>query len=101
MMESLEEHYCKAFVYAWLSFAMNRESIVLLKNEQKLLPISPHAQDIRTIALVGPNANASDILLGNYHGDPSQIISILEAMQQLFEGTRNPFPSLYFVNCNC
>ncbi len=76
------------------SFATNRESIVLLKNEQKL-PISPHAQGIKTIALVGPNANASDILLGNYHGDPSQIVSILDAMQQLFEGTRKPFPSLY------
>lgn len=42
-----------------------RESIVLLKNEGDLLPLNT---DLRSVAVIGPNANSIQPLLGNYHG---------------------------------
>ncbi|MDW3195032.1 MAG: glycoside hydrolase family 3 C-terminal domain-containing protein [Cytophagales bacterium] len=42
-----------------------RESIVLLKNESDVLPLST---DLRSVAIIGPNANSIQPLLGNYHG---------------------------------
>ncbi|MEP0367412.1 MAG: glycoside hydrolase family 3 C-terminal domain-containing protein [Cyclobacteriaceae bacterium] len=42
-----------------------RESIVLLKNENNTLPLSTA---LKSIAVIGPNANVVQPLLGNYHG---------------------------------
>lgn len=42
-----------------------RESIVLLKNKGNVLPLST---DLRSVAVIGPNANSIQPLLGNYHG---------------------------------
>lgn len=57
---------------------MARKSIVLLKNENKTLPLS---KNLRKIAIVGPAANDSISLLGNYNGMPSRRISILEGIR--------------------
>ena len=51
-----------------LALKAARESIVLLKNEHNTLPLK---KDIRTIAVIGPNGDALDVLLGNYNGVPS------------------------------
>lgn len=45
-----------------------RKSIVLLKNENNLLPLN---KNIRRVAVIGPNANSLDVLLANYNGFPS------------------------------
>lgn len=45
---------------------VGRESIVLLKNDGGLLPLSP--SKVRRIAVVGPNANSTYVLVGNYYG---------------------------------
>lgn len=58
---------------------MAQQSIVLLKNENHVLPLS---KDISKIAVIGPNADAKLDLLGNYHGYPSQVPSIVEAIKQ-------------------
>lgn len=42
-----------------------REGMVLLKNDDGILPLNP--QDIQ-IALVGPHANVTTTMIGNYHG---------------------------------
>ena len=55
-----------------------RKSIVLLKNEN-LLPLS---KDLGTIAVIGPNANDVDVLLGNYNGVPSDPITPLEGIRR-------------------
>src|SRR5690554_4910615 len=47
------------------------KSMVLLKNENGLLPLDK--SKIRTIAVIGPNADNKRVLLGNYHGTPSKI----------------------------
>jgi len=54
-----------------------RESIVLLKNENELLPLS---KTISSIAVIGPNADNNEIVLGNYHGTPSQAVSLYEGL---------------------
>ncbi len=60
---------------------MARESIVLLKNSKNTLPL--HKQ-LKNIAVIGPNANDAEILLGNYNGDPQHIVTPLEGIQKAF-----------------
>jgi beta-glucosidase len=55
-----------------------RESIVLLKNERGLLPLG---RAVRSIALIGPNADNIDTQGGNYPGRSSKSVSLLEALQ--------------------
>lgn len=43
-----------------------RQGIVLLKNSREHLPLSK--TNIKSLAVIGPNANNATILLGNYHG---------------------------------
>ena len=57
---------------------MSRESMVLLKNNNGLLPLS---EKIIRIAIIGPNANNEEILLGNYNGIPSNTITPFEGLQ--------------------
>ncbi len=45
-----------------------RKSIVLLKNENNLLPFS---KEVKRVAVIGPNADDLEVLLGNYNGYPS------------------------------
>jgi beta-glucosidase len=55
-----------------------RESIVLLKNENQLLPLN---KTIRSLAIIGPNADNNDTQGGNYPGRSSKSVSLLEALQ--------------------
>src|SRR3984885_4599001 len=50
-----------------LSLDASRESIVLLKNDGSFLPLKP---ELRTIAVVGPNAASLSALEGNYNAVP-------------------------------
>ena len=62
------------------SFALKvaRESIVLLKNQDKLLPLT---DKIRKIAVIGPYADDTAVLLGNYNGTPSAPVTLLKGIQ--------------------
>lgn len=62
-----------------LSLKAARESIVLLKNENNTLPFK---RDLKTIAVIGPNADAPDVLLGNYNGQPSVSFTPLAGIKQ-------------------
>ena len=55
-----------------------RESIVLLKNQDGLLPLR---KDLGCIAVIGPNADDREALLGNYNGQPSRSVTILEGIR--------------------
>jgi beta-glucosidase len=61
-----------------LNRKMAQESIVLLKNNG-ILPL----KDEGTIAVIGPNADNEDVLLGNYNGTPSRYSTILRGIQDL------------------
>ena len=60
-----------------------RESMVLLENKG-ILPLS---KDIKTIAVVGPNADDVELLNGNYGGTPTD-----NHKHSLLEGIRNAVP---------
>ena len=61
-----------------LALKAARESIVLLKNERDALPLG---KDVKTVAVIGPNADAPDVLLGNYNGQPSKSVTPLEGIR--------------------
>ena len=60
------------------SLKMAAQSIVLLKNENNILPLS---KKLKKIAVVGPNADNSVSVLGNYNGIPSQIVTALQGIK--------------------
>jgi beta-glucosidase len=68
---------------------MARRSIVLLKNDGKVLPIN---QDVQTIAVIGPMADNQRDLIGSWSaaGDWSQSVSLLD-------GLRNNHPGITFI----
>ncbi len=53
-------------------------SIVLLKNEAGMLPLR---KDLGCIAVIGPNADDREVLLGNYSGVPSRSTTVLEGIR--------------------
>ena len=57
---------------------MAQQSIVLLKNQSNTLPLS---KKIKKIAVVGPNADNTIAVLGNYNGTPSKTISVLQGIK--------------------
>lgn len=65
------------------------EAIVLLKNENSVLPLS---KDIKTLAVVGPNANDADMLNGNYGGTPTE-----EHKRTLLEGIKKAVPNATII----
>jgi beta-glucosidase len=56
-----------------------RESIVLLKNENNTLPLR---KNLKSIAVIGPNADEVQVLLGNYNGQPSRATTPLAGIRQ-------------------
>lgn len=64
-----------------LALQAARESIVLLKNEGGLLPLN--REEIKSIAVIGPNADSKEILLGNYFGLPSQYVTPLSGIREV------------------
>ena len=56
------------------------KSVVLLKNEGGILPLNKSA--IRTIGVIGPNANNRKALVGNYEGTASRYWTISEGIQE-------------------
>ena len=62
-----------------LALQSARESIVLLKNANATLPLR---KDLKSIAVIGPNADAPEVLWGNYNGRPSRLITPLAGIKQ-------------------
>ncbi|MEO7049036.1 MAG: glycoside hydrolase family 3 C-terminal domain-containing protein, partial [Ferruginibacter sp.] len=62
-----------------LALKMARESIVLLKNDDNTLPLR---KTIKKIAVLGPNADNSIAVLGNYNGTPSTVVTVLNGIKQ-------------------
>ena len=86
-----------------LARKLANESMVLLKNDGTL----PLKSGIRNIAVVGPLADQTRVLLGNYAGTPTHIVSLLDGLKaefpnakityvpgtQFLRGDGNPVPS--------
>ncbi|HEY4099301.1 MAG TPA: glycoside hydrolase family 3 C-terminal domain-containing protein [Gemmatimonadales bacterium] len=55
-----------------------RQSIVLLRNQDHLLPLG---KTIRSIAVIGPNADDPEVQMGNYNGSSSDTITPLQGIR--------------------
>jgi beta-glucosidase len=70
------------------------ESMVLLKNDG-LLPFKP---EIKKIAVIGPLADQTRPLIGNYAGQPTHIVSILDGLRAEFPNATTTFvPGTQFL----
>jgi beta-glucosidase len=67
------------------SLDMACHTIVLLKNDG-ILPLDRNK--LRTIAVIGPNADNRAALVGNYVGTPSETHTVLEGIMALCNGVR-------------
>ncbi len=98
-----------ADVHATLAREAAQKSIVLLKNSNDILPLGT---DIKTLAVIGPNADNWEALLGNYNGIAKNPVTVLQGIKNklepkvtvlhaegshLAEGVHNlvPVPSVY------
>ncbi|HWY69031.1 MAG TPA: glycoside hydrolase family 3 C-terminal domain-containing protein [Terriglobales bacterium] len=68
-----------------LALQTARESLVLLKNQNNFLPLTKQYQ---TIAVIGPDADNLDALVGNYNGTPSKPVTILEGIRRRFSQSK-------------
>ncbi|XP_074380768.1 putative beta-D-xylosidase 7 [Apium graveolens] len=75
-----------------LALEAARNGIVLLKNSAKLLPLSKTRTS--SLAVIGPNANSANTLIGNYAGPPCRSITVLAAIQSYVKNT------VYNKGCN-
>ena len=66
-----------------------RESMVLLENRGAVLPLS---KDIKTLAVVGPNADDAAMLNGNYGGTPTEAHT-----RSLLQGIRAAVPGASII----
>lgn len=67
-----------------LALKLANESMVLLKNDGVL----PLKKSVNRIAIVGPLADQTAVLLGNYNGIPTHTVSMLEGMKAEFPNAK-------------
>ncbi|HEV2206807.1 MAG TPA: glycoside hydrolase family 3 C-terminal domain-containing protein, partial [Candidatus Acidoferrales bacterium] len=71
------------------------ESMVLLKNDGVL----PLKKSVRRIVIVGPLADQTEVLLGNYNGTPTHTVSMLEGMKAEFPDAKITYvPGTQFLS---
>ncbi len=63
-----------------LALEVARQSLVLLKNQDHLLPLD---KNLERIAVIGPNADDALVLRGNYYGTPSESVTILQGIREV------------------
>jgi beta-glucosidase len=83
-------------VHKELALQAAREGIVLLKNENKILPLK---KNIKTIAVIGPNADAAIDQLGDYfpHHIPQHVVTVLEGIKNKVSSKTNV---IYVKGCD-
>ncbi len=77
-----------------LALRAARESIVLLKNADNTLPLP---KTLKTIAVIGPNADDEKVLWGNYNGVPSFTVTPLAGIRAALGA---PAEILYARGCS-
>mgnify|MGYP000064843839 FL=1 len=67
-----------------LALEAAQKSIVLLKNKNQTLPLS---KEIKKLAVIGPNADNWESLVGNYNGIAKNPVTVLKGLQHMLEST--------------
>ena len=81
--------------HAALALEAAEKSMVLLENDGTL-PLNP--DQIRTIAVIGPNADSIPALEGNYNGTSSRYVTFLEGIRRYAE--KKGIRVLYSLGCH-
>ena len=98
-------------IHSTLAREASQKSIVLLKNSNNTLPLS---KNLKSIAVIGPNADNWEALVGNYNGIPKNPVTVLQGIKNkvepqvkvkyaegadLADGIHNmlPIPSIYLT----
>ncbi len=79
---SISEEVIDCAEHKALAEKMANESMVLLRNNKNILPLNE--KKIKRIAVVGPNANNTKVMRGNYYGTASHTVSALEGIEKRF-----------------
>ncbi len=78
----IDEHLLDSAEHRAMARKLANEAMVLLKNDGTL----PLRTSNIKIAVVGPLADQTKVLLGNYNGTPTHTVSILEGLTAEFSG---------------
>lgn len=81
--------------HAALALEAAEKSMVLLENDG-VLPLNPDA--VRTIAVIGPNADSIPALEGNYNGTSSRYVTFLSGIREY--ACRHGIRVLYSLGCH-
>lgn len=78
--EKREKEVVKSKQLMDLALDASRKSMVLLKNDNKILPLS---KDVKRIALIGPLANDQNELMGSWkaRGEKEDVITVLQGLK--------------------
>jgi beta-glucosidase len=91
---SLDPSQLDSAVHRELARRLADESMVLLKNDG-VLPL----RSVKHIAVVGPLAEQTAVLLGNYNGHPTHTVSVLEGMKAAFPAAQITYvPGTQFLS---
>src|SRR5262249_16236913 len=90
----LEETQLNSAAHRDLARRVANESMVLLKNDG-VLPL----RSVKRIAIVGPLAEQTAVLLGNYSGVPTHTVSMLDGMKAEFPDAKITYvPGIQFLS---
>ncbi len=68
-----------------LSLRAARESMVLLKNEGNMLPLS---KNLKRVAVIGPNADEKELLTSRYGPAGANVITVYEGIKNMLPGAK-------------
>jgi len=94
--ERLQKEIIRHPDHSKVALDLARESIVLLKNDDAILPLNP--KKINTIALIGPLADDRDAPLGTWRcqGNQEYVVTIYQGLKNKFQ---NDITILYAKGC--
>ena len=91
----IDERLLNSAEYRAMARKLANESMVLLKNDG-LLPLKSTGVKI---AVVGPLADQTKVLLGNYTGTPTHTVTVLEGLRKEFPGASIKYePGTHFLS---
>ncbi|MGP3778472.1 glycoside hydrolase family 3 C-terminal domain-containing protein [Halanaerobium saccharolyticum] len=61
-----------------------RQSIVMLKNQDDILPLNK--EELDSVAVIGPNADSQPVLIGNYSGKASKYVTLVDGIHNAVDG---------------
>ena len=91
---NIDEKLLDSAAHRQMARHMANESMVLLKNDG-VLPL----KSAKRIAIVGPLADQTAVLLGNYNGNPTHTVSVMEGMKAEFPDAKITYvPGTQFLS---